>query len=419
MKMNKRVHILLGFLFIFFNFLFYVYHESFVSTQLNQIHQLVRSSLLKGDNSTVVDILENLKPQWIDEYEIEYPSLLNTTSQSRVGHRLNIYYGQSGEDLCATIYIDFNLKLFWIIASVSNFILAFIIFLFSFVLDESLKRIILERERVLSDFIKHLAVILKYKDFAIIEHLASFQENEIIKSNYNTFIEHLNDFVSSEKSRAVSSVAEHVAHDLRSPLAALNTMLSNSTYAHFSDEGVRKVVLNSLSRIKKICEDLLEVKREESKYDKVNLCNLVSEIMEEKQATLQDKNIQLKNKISTQSELNIYAESAGLKRIISNLLENSIEAFNSESGKVEVLSEQSRDGFFEIKIQDNGPGIPQELLPRLFQKGSSFGKKRGNGLGLFAAREYVRKAGGDIFIESVVGTGTCVTLNFPMKRGCI
>lgn len=99
------------------------------------------------------------------------------------------------------------------------------------------------------------------------------------------------------------------------------------------------------------------------------------------------------------------------KRILSNLINNSIEAIHS-SGKVIVcLSSDSR--MVEICIQDDGCGIPQDMLPSILEHGFSFNKKNGAGLGLAHAKQQIQQIKGEISLQSTINMGTKVTIKLP------
>lgn len=105
------------------------------------------------------------------------------------------------------------------------------------------------------------------------------------------------------------------------------------------------------------------------------------------------------------------AEESSLKRILSNLINNSIESFGkNEVGrniKVELRVTSNGANIF-VQIIDQGRGIPPDILPKLMQKGASFGKEKGSGLGLYHAKVEVENWGGEIRIDSELGKGTIV-----------
>jgi hypothetical protein len=98
-------------------------------------------------------------------------------------------------------------------------------------------------------------------------------------------------------------------------------------------------------------------------------------------------------------------------RVLSNLINNAVEAIH-DIGLVEVILTATADHVF-LTIRDNGVGIPQELLPLLWEKGRTHGKVGGSGLGLYHARSKITEWGGSLSIESKLGQGTTLTIQLP------
>jgi anti-sigma regulatory factor (Ser/Thr protein kinase) len=119
--------------------------------------------------------------------------------------------------------------------------------------------------------------------------------------------------------------------------------------------------------------------------------------------------------VPTQGSHGLFAniQPTEFKRLLSNLINNSVEAMG-DHGKVEVRVSCSEDrSEIKLAIQDNGKGIPSEVLERVGSRGYSFEKNQGSGLGLFHARSSVEAWGGSLDIKSKLGSGTTVTLSIP------
>jgi signal transduction histidine kinase/AraC-like DNA-binding protein len=116
-----------------------------------------------------------------------------------------------------------------------------------------------------------------------------------------------------------------------------------------------------------------------------------------------------------------------LMQIISNLLSNALK-FTQSSGHIEVTTSMTGDGRFELRVSDNGIGIPEDFIPHVFDRFSRVEESSGNanpgsGLGLALTNELVRLLDGTITVESVLGEGTeftvtlPVTYNAPLQEG--
>jgi len=215
-------------------------------------------------------------------------------------------------------------------------------------------------------------------------------------------------------SKATSDLAAQVAHDIRSPLAALGAAVKKLGMP----EDQRLLVEDTVTRLRGIADDLLVRYKApgspaESSGADLTLGGLVERIVAEKRLQLRPG-----------QRISVVVPPAGspktgvspkeFQRIVSNLLNNSIEAL-ADNGEV-VISVRERDGMALLEVKDDGKGIPSEVLSRLGTKGETHGKAGGTGLGLYHAKSSVEGWGGRFAISSVQGKGTSVTLSFPLME---
>ncbi len=214
------------------------------------------------------------------------------------------------------------------------------------------------------------------------------------------------------KKDAIAVKARQVAHDIRSPLAALETIRSNF---HEKDlEG--QIFVSAIDRISEIVQDLSHHKMstDKEKFKSADILKVINSIISEKK-------IQMVNKIQIHSSL-IEEESLGLaksvllniamfKRAISNLINNSLEAsvFNSDVDIKVICSELG----LIIIVADNGVGIPDGILERVFDENFTHEKVNGTGLGLFQVKQFVDSHDGIVSLSSAVGVGTEIRMDFP------
>ncbi len=214
-------------------------------------------------------------------------------------------------------------------------------------------------------------------------------------------------------SKATSDLAAQVAHDIRSPLAALGAAAKGLELP--ADQ--RALIDGAVGRMQGIADDLLQRYRSpsaEPAKPKVTACAL-SGLIEQ---VLAEKQLQHKDKAGVKIEFN--GGAGGIKasvdpkefqRLMSNLINNSVEAFDGPG--VVSVGLSAPDGRVLVEIKDNGKGIPTEILAKLGQKGETHGKANGNGLGLYHARTMAEGWGGSFLITSEPGKGTTVTIELP------
>jgi signal transduction histidine kinase len=214
-------------------------------------------------------------------------------------------------------------------------------------------------------------------------------------------------------SKATSDLAAQVAHDIRSPLAALGAAANGLEMP----EEHRKLVGDAVSRMQGIADDLLARYRAPSaapvaaKPAIFALGKLMEQVLAEKRMQYKEKagvKIEFNNAVG---EVKALVEPKALQRLLSNLINNSVEAF-AGPGMVSVgLS--VLDVKVLIEVKDNGKGISPEILAKLGQKGETHGKTGGTGLGLYHARTTVEGWGGSFKIGSEPGKGTTVRIELP------
>ncbi|MBI4669796.1 MAG: HAMP domain-containing histidine kinase, partial [Elusimicrobia bacterium] len=213
-------------------------------------------------------------------------------------------------------------------------------------------------------------------------------------------------------SEALLELSAQVAHDIRSPLAALDSVLKDVSQL---PEEKRIIVRSATSRIRDIANDLIEKNREikttsrktaaPSAASEPATIQLLSSLID---PLITEKRLQFRSKIGIEIEGGLDASSYGLfakiqptefKRVLSNLINNAVEALG-EKGIVTV-SLACDTGQILLKVQDDGKGIPPEILSKLGQKGQTHGKSGGSGLGLYHARTSLELWGGSLGIASI------------------
>jgi signal transduction histidine kinase len=224
-----------------------------------------------------------------------------------------------------------------------------------------------------------------------------------------------------EQLATIGEMASQVAHDIRSPLAALNMA---SRHLEPLPEEIRLLISGAIHRISDIANQLLQKNKEVT--GRVLASNIPKTLPKEGNhlqplidSIISEKRLEFRSRIGLEIDAGFDSASYGLfvkadpielKRIISNLLNNATEGLEG-SGKI-VVNQYGMKDFIELQIQDNGKGIPPEILSKLGKRGETFGKADGSGLGLYHARTSMEAWGGSLDIRSELGKGTTVTLRF-------
>lgn len=205
----------------------------------------------------------------------------------------------------------------------------------------------------------------------------------------------------------IGNIASQVAHDIRSPLSALE----NLVMTHLIDSQDGFVAIESIRRIKKIANALLEKNRAgfEQRVELYEINSLVKLVVASKgiEFPLRKISLDLSEKNPKVSILDIHFES-----ILSNLINNAFEA-STENSDLCIKTDVS--GLFTtLSVTDTGIGILPEQKSKLGSEKISFNKKDGNGLGLYLANKTIKDWGGTLNIDSTYSKGTVVTIKLPL-----
>ena len=222
----------------------------------------------------------------------------------------------------------------------------------------------------------------------------------------------------SELANERAKLSQQLAHDIRSPLSTLQVLvneLEGKGLPHF------ELLRGCANRISDIASGLQKgvEKAIVAGGSTVSIERTVQVIVAEKQVQHQIP-IEVAN-FNVGRETRVAMAEVELGRVISNILDNAIEAVQSNRsvGKIQlnISPDESRGGdFIQISITDNGPGIPRSIIREVGRRGSTFGKLKGSGLGLYNSRQLLKGRGGRLTIRSDGRTGTTVDIQVPINK---
>lgn len=214
--------------------------------------------------------------------------------------------------------------------------------------------------------------------------------------------------ISSIRNSQRSRVHAQLAHDLRSPLAALSIISSRPSIALL--EG-NDILQQATSRLQQICDDVLS---DEQRKRCANLINVVEAVLSEKRLTSPGIAFNLSLQIVGSSQVNV--SESDLARLISNLLNNAIE-HSAENSEIKIGVIETKKSI-QLTIQDYGRGMTKKMLAGIGERyASSKSAKNPGGLGLGTthAARVVKSAGGNIKWKSKIGLGTKVIIDLPRE----
>lgn len=254
-------------------------------------------------------------------------------------------------------------------------------------------------------------VVLFWLSVTTLVGISYFFGNERIKSL--EILERKNIEMSS-----LYNTARQVAHDIRSPVMALEMVAGSLPEA----DGKRKDILQrAVQRINGIADDLLSSHRAMQKNitadaHKISSLNETIKNMIQEKSLVHPKIRFVFDKHTQKADHPIPVKLVDVSRILSNILNNSIEALEHTTNATIEVSTSEQANNLCILVKDNGKGVPTEHLDKIFDKGFSYGKAKGNGLGLSGAKEILDKYNGTIKLLSTIDLGTSVEIFLPLQE---
>lgn len=181
------------------------------------------------------------------------------------------------------------------------------------------------------------------------------------------------------------------------------------------------MVKGNVTRISGLVRDILFLSRERTPVlEETDPAEVCREVMELLSATAAQAGVRMELQAPNLSRI-IRVDSRGLHTVLLDLLTNAIEACRSKRGSqshhVLLRYQYDEQGQVTFQVQDNGPGIPPELMEQLFKKSVSTKGSRGTGLGLLVAKKIVEEHGGQIGVDSIPGQGTVFSVILPAGNG--
>jgi len=218
----------------------------------------------------------------------------------------------------------------------------------------------------------------------------------------------------------------NVSHELRTPLASIKgyveTLLENNSTEHEHQEFLN-IIMKHTHRLDNLIKDILELSRLDSHDLKIELRNLdiypcIENIFSNYKGHCTEKNQNFELNIPQRvpmMETNEYL----LRQLLTNLIDNAIK-YTPEGGRIGLKIEPV-DESIQFEISDTGIGIPQEHIPRIFERFYRVDQARsremgGTGLGLSIVKHIVNLHHGTIRVESTVGVGSNFIIKIPQQQ---
>jgi len=330
---------------------------------------------------------------------------------------------------------SFAIKTSFAISLISLFVVAVVLYLYS-LLDQYYFQLIL---LVILIFIISFLIIQSrieafiygkiknlYKDLNIIDSISLSKPN--VTTDMNSLMQNINEFSKDKKLEIESLKVQeefrkefigNVAHELKTPIFTIQGYIENLIDGAVENELLRDKFLNraqiSVERLIYIIKDLDMITKLESgsqnlEVTSFDLNKLIKNIFDQLEIQAQKKEIKLTFNTNYSESILVNADRDKIHQVITNLIINSIK-YGTFKGTTEISLESLTTEKLIVRVTDNGEGILNEHLPRLFERfyrvdQSGSRKEGGSGLGLSIVKHIVDAHNENIYIESKLGIGS-------------
>ena len=218
----------------------------------------------------------------------------------------------------------------------------------------------------------------------------------------------------------------NISHEVSNPLQSIQTNLDNMAHCSPQDrEGLERyneIISSDIKRLAEFTERLRTLSRLETPNrqiirEPVNLRGVIETVLMQQYDSAKERHVSLRYQGPEQLK-RIMANRLDLEQVFTNLIDNSIK-YSKENGGEVIISIEPTNNSFHIRVMDDGIGIPEEDLPRIFDVAyrspeTFVSRRKGTGLGLAIVKQIVEQYGGNISAKSELGKGTTITIELPV-----
>jgi two-component system phosphate regulon sensor histidine kinase PhoR len=255
-----------------------------------------------------------------------------------------------------------------------------------------------------------------------------------VKADFNSFFNHISEVIDKKHEEIEELLMRddfrkdflgNVSHELKTPLFTAQGYILTLMDGSIDDVELQKKYLErayrSIERLEFIVKDLDLISKLESgmnlNYQNFNILKLIADVFEILELKAAKRNITLNFNKSYEFPILVNADVERIEQVLINLIANSIN-YGKENGSTLVSVQLASNNKFKISVSDNGIGIKEHNIPRLFERFYRVDSSRsrehgGSGLGLSIVKHIIEAHDQELLVESKLGTGT--TFSFTLN----
>lgn len=299
--------------------------------------------------------------------------------------------------------------------------------------DNEIQSLQLNRQKNLQKYwIAFTVLILLISILSLQQFRLKKKTNSLLKTKNDELKEANSKLVESEQNLKELNATKDkffsiIAHDLKNPFQSL---LGFSESLHLNLDNLKQedikeysgMIYNSAQNLFNLLGNLLQWAKTQLgsinlNPKNINVHNALLDVLELINLSAKTKNINIYSSID--KETFVFADKHVIKVLFSNLINNAIK-FTNPGGEIQISAESDEESV-TISVKDNGKGISEEDIQKLFKIDKSFSTKgtdneSGTGLGLILCKELIKESNGEIFVESTLGIGSTFYFKLPKKK---
>ncbi|MFP7295870.1 sensor histidine kinase [Neobacillus niacini] len=218
----------------------------------------------------------------------------------------------------------------------------------------------------------------------------------------------------------------HISHDLKTPITSIKGYIEGirDGVADTPEKRARYIqtIYTKAVDMDHLIDELflfskLDLGKVPFDFEKIDIKDYLSDYFEELSFDLRKQNVEVNFQFDPLGHYHVFADREKFKRVLANIINNSLKYMDKEKKEL-IISMHSTSENVEISIADNGPGIPSESIPFIFNQFYRAEQSRnkltgGSGLGLSIAKMIIEEHNGMIKLESTLTVGTKITISLP------
>lgn len=230
-----------------------------------------------------------------------------------------------------------------------------------------------------------------------------------------------------ESERQNRELVSNISHDLKTPITAIKGYVEGimdgvAVTPEKMDKYIR-TIYNKANDMERLINELtyysgIDNNRIPYNFHRINVADYFGDCIEEVGLDLEQKNIELNYSNLVQPDTVVIADPEQMKKVINNIISNSVKYMDKPKGTIDIRILDETDSV-RIEIEDNGKGIAQKDLPKIFERfyrtdASRNSAQGGSGIGLSIVKKIIEDHGGYIWATSKEGEGTCI--HFVLRK---